>query len=229
MKLQTFDEILARTLDDRKLSRGERKVLGELLEEAQPDDNARALLRSRVFETAAQALHDPRDKAILSWVEDLVKTLVARQDNAEALRAEAAFSPGETCRQRITGLLKSARECVDICVFTITDDEISRCIQETHGRGVTIRIISDDDKSGDLGSDILKLQRRGLDVAVDQSPAHMHHKFAIFDEQTLLTGSYNWTRSAARENQENVVVTNAPPLVRAFRDEFERLWDTFVH
>lgn len=53
---------------------------------------------------------------------------------------------------------------------------------------------------------------------------HMHHKFAVFDERRMLTGSYNWTRGAARDNQENVVVSDDPRLMKAFGLEFARLW-----
>ena len=52
----------------------------------------------------------------------------------------------------------------------------------------------------------------------------MHHKFAIFDNKTLLTGSYNWTRSAARNNEENFIVTADRLLVQRFDSEFEQLW-----
>jgi len=54
---------------------------------------------------------------------------------------------------------------------------------------------------------------------------HMHHKFAIFDEETLLTGSYNWTRSAANYNHENLLITDALPLVAAYLSTFRKLWN----
>ena len=52
----------------------------------------------------------------------------------------------------------------------------------------------------------------------------MHHKFVVFDGDLLATGSYNWTRSAARYNRENVLVTSEPRLVSRFDAEFVRLW-----
>ena len=55
----------------------------------------------------------------------------------------------------------------------------------------------------------------------------MHHKFAVFDGRTAVTGSYNWTRSAARVNQENLVVSDDPRLVKPLVEEFERLWEKF--
>ena len=56
----------------------------------------------------------------------------------------------------------------------------------------------------------------------------MHHKFAIADTDLLLTGSYNWTRSASTENNENVVVSNNARLVSSFQKEFDRLWRTLA-
>lgn len=76
----------------------------------------------------------------------------------------------------------------------------------------------------DEGSDIQRLKNAGIEVRTDRTPAHMHHKFAIFDRQTLLTGSYNWTRSAAEHNHENVVVTADARLTEAFDEAFERIW-----
>ena len=53
----------------------------------------------------------------------------------------------------------------------------------------------------------------------------MHHKFAISDNKLLLNGSYNWTRSASTENNENISITNDLRLVSLFQNEFERLWE----
>jgi phosphatidylserine/phosphatidylglycerophosphate/cardiolipin synthase-like enzyme len=56
----------------------------------------------------------------------------------------------------------------------------------------------------------------------------MHHKFAVFDKAKALTGSYNWTRSAATSNRENILVTDDPRAVEGFGREFERLWKAFA-
>ena len=54
----------------------------------------------------------------------------------------------------------------------------------------------------------------------------MHHKFFIVDKKLVLTGSYNWTRSAALYNQENVISTDDEFVVEKFLNEFEKLWLT---
>ena len=51
-----------------------------------------------------------------------------------------------------------------------------------------------------------------------------HHKFCVIDSKLLINGSYNWTRQAAVSNQENIVVTNQPDLVRDFEAHFAAMW-----
>ena len=117
---------------------------------------------------------------------------------------------------------------MDVCVFTLTDDRIARALEEAVERGVKVRVITDDDKAHDRGSDAIRLARSGIDVRMDRTDAHMHHKFALFDNRYLLTGSYNWTRSAARENEENFIVTDDARLVDSFTSQFEKLWEKFA-
>lgn len=135
------------------------------------------------------------------------------------------FSPGDECLFAICRHIESAERSVDACVFTITDDRIATRLLDAHRRGVRVRIITDNDKAYDDGSDVHRLARAGIEVRVDQTPFHMHHKFALFDDRRMLTGSYNWTRGAARDNQENVIASDDPRLLRPFGREFATLWE----
>ncbi len=225
-----IDRILHATLADMRLSRTERHALKDILEELDPDPNQLAFLRHRAFAIARDAVTSSADpRTALDWLEDIVKLFVPRPDEEPiATTARARFSPGSDCPDLIESLLRSARHRVDICVFTITDNRLSSAIEGAHRRGLKVRVISDNDKAHDKGSDVNRLRNAGVQVRVDQTRKHMHHKFAIFDHTTLLTGSYNWTRSAFRENEENIIVVDDPRLVSPFVTEFEQLWDAFA-
>ena len=138
------------------------------------------------------------------------------------------FSPGNDCIDAIIHQIHSAQSSLKICVFTISDDRITRAILDAHGRGIRIKIITDNEKLFDLGSDIKQLAQAGLSIRVDNTRNHMHHKFAIVDNRNVLTGSYNWTRSAALYNHENLVVTSEKNIVAGFCGEFDRLWSEMV-
>jgi cardiolipin hydrolase len=135
------------------------------------------------------------------------------------------FSPGPDCRIAIEQAIETALDELLICVFTISDDRLSDAIQRAHRNGLTVRVLSDNDKMDDRGNDIERLAASGVDVRIDRSPEHMHHKFMVVDGQTVLTGSYNWTRSAETRNEENLVVLDDPFLAGRFAEEFERIWN----
>ena len=112
-----------------------------------------------------------------------------------------------------------------ICVFTISDDRLSDAIMTAHRNGLTVRVISDNDKMYDRGSDVGRLSQAGVNVRIDLSPEHMHHKVMIIDGRTVMTGSYNWTRSAETRNEENLISVDDPQLAIRFTEEFERIWN----
>lgn len=226
MTNEPFDRILKKTLADFKVSRSEKSVIQRILSELGADDQQRDFLRHRAFELARGEVAGAQSQGVLDWLEAIVKILDSEPDTiiAKNNHAAAYFSPGDDCLRAINGLLSRAKHSVDICVFTITDNRISDCIVETRKRGVTVRVISDDDKSEDRGSDIERFKETGIDVAIDDSRHHMHHKFAIFDRKTILTGSYNWTRSAAEFNEENILVTHDSRIAGYYQQEFDRLW-----
>ena len=51
----------------------------------------------------------------------------------------------------------------------------------------------------------------------------------VVDEQMLLTGSYNWTKTAAENNQENLLSILHPEICQQYLREFNRLWGKFKH
>ena len=222
-----IDDVLARTLDDFRVSRGEKKLLGDLLKETGASGHDLAFLRHRAFDMARDQLLGPDAKEVVNWLEEIIK--VFQPDVAESTaESRAYFSPRDDCPRAIAGLFARVRRWADVCVFTITDDRIAEAIMSAHRRGVKVRIVTDDDKSLDPGSDVCRLKKAGVAVRVDQSDYHMHHKFAVYDRKTLLTGSYNWTRSAAQHNEENFIVSEDRGLLNRFMKAFDHLWESLT-
>ena len=154
-----------------------------------------------------------------------------------APKARAARGANEKIRvgcigvgNRGTQLLRSFLKQDDVQVAALCDvyepylmrdnSKVSKTLQDSLGGRIPTM-------TEDLGSDVARLARSGVSVRFDHSDAHMHHKFAVFDRRLLLTGSFNWTRSASSENHENIVLTSDARLVGAFSREFEALWEAF--
>ncbi|WP_319227550.1 phospholipase D-like domain-containing protein [Draconibacterium orientale] len=159
-------------------------------------------------------------KHVISWLETCI-TLI----NAHAFHFNRVFfSPGNDIKNEIKTLLDHATQTVDLCIFTITDNELARKIISCHKRGVKVRIITDDEKMEDNGSEIAQLAKAGIPTKIDHSHYHMHNKFGIIDNKIAITGSFNWTYSATKHNQENLVATTKFEIVKQYDEEFNRLW-----
>lgn len=226
MDFAALDRSLRETALDFALDAGEKQQLRELGQ--QLDAGRIRFLRNRAFDIAREAMLAKPGETLdaLRWLEQVVKTLDVAGETATVV-SSAYFSPGDTCLRRLSDLMRGCRGTLDICVFTIADDRLTDAILDCHARGIRVRVLSDNDKQYDSGSDIERLRTHGVEVRLDDSPAHMHHKFAVFDGRVLANGSFNWTRSATRDNDENLVVSDDANLVRVFGLQFEKLWQQF--
>lgn len=215
---------LEASIADARLSDDERRELVAMLRDSGTPEEGLRRVRNRAFELVRMRLGSTDAMALLKWLDGVARALDAVRAPVGLARSEAYFSPGESCLRAIQQRLRSASQDISICVFTLSDDRITGEVLAAHRRGVRIRLITDNDKEFDAGSDIDALRRAGIAVAVDRTAAHMHHKFALFDGQWLLNGSYNWTRSASQYNEENLVLSSEPDLVRTFTVQFAALW-----
>jgi len=227
MDFDHLDRLLRDSAEDRRLDEGERLQLRELGGRLEPERCR--FLRNRAFGLAREliAAEPGAGAEVLRWLEQVVRTLDLARPAAPP-PSNAYFSPGEDCLRTLQGLCRQTRRTLDLCVFTIADDRLSDALIDAHRRSVRLRLITDDDKSTDHGSDIERLRRAGIAVRMDRSRFHMHHKFALFDARVLVNGSFNWTRSASINNEENLVVSEEPGLLHQFAAQFERLWGQFA-
>ena len=141
-------------------------------------------------------------------------------------------SPSKTTQQKgdlgiLLRALESAQHSLDVCVFTISCQELSDVLINAHQRGVIVRVITDNEQMFSFGSRIESLRRAGVQVRNDNTSYYMHHKFAVIDNNCLVNGSLNWTIQGVCGNQENVIVTNTPKLVQPFAHQFEYHWDKY--
>ncbi len=221
----TMEDIIQQlrlSIEDEILSRSEKRTIKALIGEQPLGADQLSFLRSKIYEIANEKANANNFPAILEWIKNANSALLPKGSE----RSDAFFSPGDACRNIIINQILYATSRINICVFTISDDRITSAIIDAYKRGREVKIITDNDKSQDMGSDIARLHSEGISIKMDSTPNHMHHKFMVVDENALITGSYNWTLSAAKYNHENVLLTTEGGLVKSFLKEFGQLWNT---
>jgi len=146
---------------------------------------------------------------------------------------KAHFSPDGGVTQAIAKQLRGARRSIDVAVYVLSSPALATDLVAAHKRGVRVRVLLDGrmtrrwSQAGELEEHEVPLRRVVLPRKTeDHSDPAFHHKFAVVDEETVVTGSFNWTDSAQQDNMELVISSDESGLVERFEQLFEQLWDS---
>jgi phosphatidylserine/phosphatidylglycerophosphate/cardiolipin synthase-like enzyme len=135
------------------------------------------------------------------------------------------FSPDDDALSGLLEVLGQAEQQVLVLAFTLTADEITELLIEQKLNGIDVQVVMDADQIRSTGNDYARLLDSGVDVRTDRNPYNMHHKVMIIDEEVVITGSYNFTRSAEERNDENIIILKDEDLAQSYLVEFSRIWD----
>jgi len=111
--------------------------------------------------------------------------------------------------------------------FSFTDDQIGEAMLGRADAGVTLRGVFETVGSNTEFSYYPKMDgaaSANVQVRTDGNPHVMHHKVIIIDRQTVIFGSFNFSDSANRRNDENVLIVHDPAFANYFVEEFETVW-----
>ena len=143
--------------------------------------------------------------------------------------------------------LGGAKKTIDLALFVFSAQQLSNKLAERVSAGVKLRLLADPGFASRSFSEVLDLlgvalPDRFCKLEAGNQPltkplkgigtpglAHgdkLHHKFAVIDNKTVITGSFNWSPSAAHTNDETLLVIHSPQLAKHFTREMDRLWDT---
>lgn len=146
----------------------------------------------------------------------------------------------------INATLGTAQTSIDLALFVFSDQKISHGLLQKSQEAVTIRALIDPSfiyRSYSEALDMMgvALPNQHCKYDVDNRPwpqpittvgipqlaegDKLHHKFAVIDQQTVITGSQNWSESANHQNDELVMVIHNPTVAAHFSREFDRLYE----
>ncbi len=138
--------------------------------------------------------------------------------------------------EQVAAFLDRARRTLDLALYDVQlegpeAEPVTRALAAAGGRGVVVRVVFNVDHPGPIPvpppprhvPDLLET----LPVAVKAIPGVpdlMHHKYAVRDGESVLTGSANWTEDAW-SRQENVFArVDSPGIAGAYARDFHQLW-----
>ncbi len=135
------------------------------------------------------------------------------------------FTPSDKCEISIIGEINKAEENIDAAVYAINNQDIVDALKDAHRRGVKIRILTDRLQASQKKSKVRELHDFGINIRVNSKHKIEHNKFAVFDAESVVTGSFNWTEPASKKNSENCLFFNHDrKTVRLYHNRFNYLW-----
>lgn len=136
----------------------------------------------------------------------------------------------ENIKKNILEELEKAKTSISVASAYFTDDDLGLKLGEKATNGILVDLIISSATVNDPKEYLFSAMRQaGVNVyrtgAVDFTGGSvMHNKFCVIDHQTIITGSYNWTNQAAR-NEENIVVFTDAEQADMFLQKFYTLRD----
>lgn len=133
------------------------------------------------------------------------------------------FSPEDGVAKYILAEIKRARKNIRFMAFSFTSADIADAMIERHAAGVDVQGVMERQNAGGLGAVFNQLTDGGVSVVEDGNCYILHHKVIIIDDRIVITGSYNFTKSAERDNDETLVIIADPQLAEQYRAEWMRV------
>ncbi|MBE9052318.1 helix-hairpin-helix domain-containing protein [Nostocales cyanobacterium LEGE 11386] len=140
--------------------------------------------------------------------------------------------------------LNLATKSIDMALFVFSEQRLSTLLENRHLENVSIRALIDSQFAYRPYSEAMDMMGVALSnncqYDVDNNPWKkpittvgvptlakgdlLHHKFAVIDQKTVITGSHNWSASANHGNDETLLVIENPTIAAHYVREFARLY-----
>lgn len=135
---------------------------------------------------------------------------------------KAFFSPNGGCTDAVISALRDARKTVLVQAYSFTSVPIAQALVDAHKRGVEVQVILDKSQRTERYTGATFLSNAGVPVFIDADHKIAHNKVMIIDGQTVITGSFNFTKAAESGNAENVLlILHAPELAGKYTDNWK--------
>ncbi len=125
-------DYLQRSIADEVFSKDEKRTLKSMVHERLLDANQLNFLRGKVFELANAKITPTNYPFVMAWIKAATSALVPSTTST----TDVFFSPGDACRNTIIQRIDSSIKLLQICVFTISDDSITKSLLGAHRRSI---------------------------------------------------------------------------------------------
>lgn len=151
--------------------------------------------------------------------------------NVSAAAIETAFSPEGHAEALVVRTIDNSHRAIAVAAYAFTSETVADALVRARQRGVLVDVLADanmtgyEDHTGRSRVLLSALAAAGARVRTITMRGSFHDKFLVIDDDTVETGSYNFSNAAARTNSENVIIVHqAPELADQYLAHWRRGW-----
>jgi phosphatidylserine/phosphatidylglycerophosphate/cardiolipin synthase-like enzyme len=166
---------------------------------------------------------------IITLLMGLTSSITVSEEKSPAW--EVYFSPHGGCTEAVIRELNKAKTTVLVQAYTFTSAPIAKALLNAHKRGVKVEVILDKSQRTQKYSSATFLYNAGIPVKIDAKHAIAHNKVMVIDGETVITGSFNFTKAAEENNAENLLIIRDKKLAERYMknwQEHERHSEVYV-
>jgi len=140
--------------------------------------------------------------------------------------AKVYFSPKGGCTQAIVKEIDNATMEVLVQAYSFTSAPIAHALVNAKKRAVNVEVIVDKSqrkepkKKGASYTSATFLANMKIPTYIDSAHAIAHNKIIIIDKETVITGSFNFSKAAEEKNAENIIIIRNSELAGIYIDNF---------
>jgi phosphatidylserine/phosphatidylglycerophosphate/cardiolipin synthase-like enzyme len=131
------------------------------------------------------------------------------------------FTPAGNCTDLMVNAVGGAKTSILVQAYSFTSAPIAKALLDAHKRGVQVQVILDKSQRTEKYSSADFLANQGVPTLIDANHAISHNKVMVIDGETVLTGSFNFTKAAQEKNAENLLIIRYPVLAAQYTQNWE--------
>jgi phosphatidylserine/phosphatidylglycerophosphate/cardiolipin synthase-like enzyme len=134
------------------------------------------------------------------------------------------FTPPANAVVAIVKAIDASEREVLVQAYGFTHNSIAQALVRAHERGVKVRVLLDQKSQSSNRYVMGVLTDAQIELRQDGKHAIAHNKVMVIDQAIVITGSFNFTNSAASRNAENFLVLKSEDLAEQYRLQWENHW-----
>ena len=144
------------------------------------------------------------------------------QITIDGIVIENYFAPEDDVMPKIVEEVAGATSSIHFMAFSFTHEDLSAAMLDRAAAGVEVAGIFETRGANASYGECPVLLGAGQFVRLDGNPRTFHHKVIIIDSSTVILGSFNFSKSADEDNDENLLIIHDPNLAAEYEAEFTR-------